>query len=151
MSKTPLKPWAILRLCMLFPSKYCRLQLIFCILPSCRRELEGSLEDSGAQDASPSEAVPGANKSTQETEEDQSRRCVYAVELLDAIRCFLTDFKDIIDQMSKGDKKKQKTHKIVNMAVETTGQGKTALPVNWSICTLQELRYRSMNNALHSH
>ncbi|KAL8424772.1 hypothetical protein Efla_001361 [Eimeria flavescens] len=46
------------------------------------------------------------------------RRCRDAIELLEAIKLFITDFKDIDEQLNKGEKKKQKACRTVNMAVE---------------------------------
>lgn len=51
------------------------------------------------------------------------RRCRYAVELLAAIRSFIVDFKDIEEQLSKGEKRKQKANRTVNMAVDKPDEG----------------------------
>ncbi|KAL8272469.1 hypothetical protein Esti_003592 [Eimeria stiedai] len=50
------------------------------------------------------------------------RRCRDAMDLLAAIRCLIADFRDIEEQLNKGEKKKQKAFRTVNMALEKSDE-----------------------------
>ncbi|XP_026192165.1 cilia- and flagella-associated protein 73 [Cyclospora cayetanensis] len=50
------------------------------------------------------------------------RRCRYSLELLAAIRSFITDFREIEEQLNRGEKKKQKSNRTVNMAVDKSDE-----------------------------
>ncbi|KAL8433793.1 hypothetical protein ACSSS7_003639 [Eimeria intestinalis] len=62
------------------------------------------------------------------------RRCRDAMELLAAIRYLIADFRDIEEQLNKGEKKKQKAFRTVNMALEKSDEG--APPIKLSFCGL---------------
>ncbi|KAL8450039.1 hypothetical protein Emag_003463 [Eimeria magna] len=50
------------------------------------------------------------------------RRCRDAIELLAAIRYLIADFRDIEEQLNKGEKKKQKAFRTVNLALEKSDE-----------------------------
>ncbi|KAL8451143.1 hypothetical protein Emed_002181 [Eimeria media] len=50
------------------------------------------------------------------------RRCRDAMELLAAIRYLIADFRDIEEQLNKGEKKKQKAFRTVNLALEKSDE-----------------------------
>ncbi|OEH79409.1 hypothetical protein cyc_03251 [Cyclospora cayetanensis] len=62
------------------------------------------------------------------------RRCRYSLELLAAIRSFITDFREIEEQLNRGEKKKQKSNRTVNMAVDKSDEGMVALVGDATLC-----------------
>ncbi|CDJ58341.1 hypothetical protein, conserved, partial [Eimeria maxima] len=93
-----------------------------------RQRRESAAETDGeAQQEKPSTdgvKTPKRKEEHEPTECSQmQRRCRYAVELLAAIRSFIMDFKDIEEQLNKGEKRKQKANRTVNMAVENSDEG----------------------------
>ncbi|CDI87234.1 hypothetical protein, conserved [Eimeria praecox] len=86
-----------------------------------RRESAAETDGEAQQEKSGTEGVKNQKRKEEQEQTESSqmqRRCRYAVELLAAIRSFIMDFKDIEEQLNKGEKRKQKANRTVNMAVE---------------------------------
>ncbi|CDJ50035.1 hypothetical protein, conserved [Eimeria brunetti] len=86
-----------------------------------RRECAAETDGEAQQEKPNAEGTKNQKKKEENEQAEGSqmqRRCRYAVELLAAIRSFIMDFKDIEEQLNKGEKRKQKTNRTVNMAVE---------------------------------
>lgn len=96
---------------------------------ACSREAAAETDGEAQQDKGGSDRQqhkrPNAEKEAADNTPLQ-RRCRYATELLAAIRCFISDFRDIEEQLNKGEKKKQKANRTVNMAVEKSDEGTLA-------------------------
>lgn len=90
-----------------------------------RREAAAENAEESEQEKEGSDRQQHQRPKEKETGEQSQlqRRCQYAMELLAAIRFLIADFRDIEEQLNKGDKKRQKGNRTVNMVVERSDEG----------------------------
>lgn len=106
-----------------------------------RRESAAETDGESQQEKPSTDGVktPKRKEEHEPTECSQmQRRCRYAVELLAAIRSFIMDFKDIEEQLNKGEKRKQKANRTVNMAVENSDEDAVEFVATRLLVTLRK-------------